>query len=150
MDRILHDKLGMRKLSARWVPRLLTIDNKRTRLNHSKASLDLWNRNPNDFVCRFVTVDKTWTHDNTPETKRQSKQWTSVGESAPKKAKSVRSAGKVMATVFWDAKRIILIDFLEKGKTITAAYYSELLTQFNAKLKETRPQFGEKKSLVSP
>jgi len=28
---ILHEILGMRKLSARWVPRLLTPDNKRNR-----------------------------------------------------------------------------------------------------------------------
>ncbi|XP_018312176.1 putative uncharacterized protein FLJ37770, partial [Mycetomoellerius zeteki] len=30
---ILHANLGMKKLSARWVPRLLTVDNKRMRLN---------------------------------------------------------------------------------------------------------------------
>lgn len=145
--KILHDKLGMRKLSARWVPRLLTIDNKRIRLNCSKASLELFNRNPDDFLRRVVTVDETWIHHYTPETKQQSKEWTLVGESAPKKAKSVQSAGKVMATVFWDAKGIILIDFLEKGKTITAAYYSELLTRFDAKLKETRPHLARKKVL---
>jgi len=31
------------------------------------------------------------------------------GESAPKKAKTVLSAGKMMATVFWDSQGIILI-----------------------------------------
>jgi len=39
----------------------------------------------------------------TPETKEQSKQWTKSGESAPKKAKTVPSGGKIMATVFWDS-----------------------------------------------
>jgi len=33
---ILHDILGMRKLSARWVPRLLTPDNKRNRKTTSQ------------------------------------------------------------------------------------------------------------------
>ena len=32
----------------------------------------------------------------------------------PKKAKSIASAGKVMASVFWDTKGILLIDYLEK------------------------------------
>ena len=45
--------------------------------------------------------------------------WTRPGESAPKKAKTVPSAGKVKATIFWDSHGIILIDYLQKGKTIT-------------------------------
>lgn len=35
---ILHEKLGMKKLSARWVPRLLTAENKRNRVVASEAS----------------------------------------------------------------------------------------------------------------
>ena len=85
---------------------------------------------------RFVTVDETWVHHYQPETKEQSKQWVASGESAPKKAKTVRSAGKVMATVFWDAHGIIFIDFLEKGKTITRVYYASLLDCFNDEIKE--------------
>ncbi|GBP96226.1 Probable histone-binding protein Caf1 [Eumeta japonica] len=48
----------------------------------------------------FVTVDETWIHHNTPETKEQSKQWVSRGERGPKKAKQSLSANKVIATVF--------------------------------------------------
>ena len=66
----------------------------------SKELLDRFKRNPQDFLRRFVTVYETWVHYYTPETKQQSKQWTSTGEPAPKKAKTVHSAGKVMATVF--------------------------------------------------
>jgi len=42
-----------------------------------------------------------------------------AGEPAPKKAKTVLSAGKVMATVFWYSQGVIYIDYLEKGKTVT-------------------------------
>jgi len=38
---ILHEMLGMRKLSARWVPRLLTPDNKRNRETTSEQFLML-------------------------------------------------------------------------------------------------------------
>jgi len=144
---ILHDKLAMKKLSARWVPRLLTVDNKRMRLLTSKQCLEQFKRNPKEFLRRVVTVDETWIHHYTPETKQQSKQWISPGESAPKKAKMVPSAGKVMATIFWDAKGVILMDFLEKGRTITGQYYSELLDRFDKKLKETRPHVTKKKVL---
>ena len=36
---ILHEYLDMRKLSARWVPRLLTLDHKRNRVTTSKECL---------------------------------------------------------------------------------------------------------------
>jgi len=42
-----------------------------------------------------------------------------AGKPAPKKAKTVLSAGKVMATVFWYSQGVIYIDYLEKGKTVT-------------------------------
>ena len=73
---ILHEILGMRKLSARWVPRLLTPDNKRNRETTSQQCLTLFKRNPKEFLRRYVTVDETWIHWYTPETKERSKQWT--------------------------------------------------------------------------
>ena len=57
---------------------------------------------------------------------KQSKQSTPRGETAPKKAKVVPSAGKVMAAVFWDARGIILIDYRGKGKTINSEYCANL------------------------
>ena len=49
------------------------------------------------------------------------------GNRLQKKAKTVFSAGKVMATVFWDSHGVILIDYLQKGNTITVVYYATLL-----------------------
>ena len=49
----------------------------------------------------------------------------------------------VMATIFWDLKGIILMNFLEKGRTIMAQYYSELLDRFNVKLKGTWPHLAK-------
>lgn len=144
---ILHEHLNMKKLSARWVPRLLTIDHKRERMNTSKHCLELFQHNPQEFLRRFITVDETWIHHYTPETKVQSKQWVEAGSSAPKKAKTTPSAGKIMATVFWDAHGIIFIDYLEKGKTITGEYYASLLVKLNDVIKEKRPHLVKKKVL---
>ncbi|GBP84565.1 Histone-lysine N-methyltransferase SETMAR [Eumeta japonica] len=144
---ILHEYLDMRKLSARWVPRLLTLDHKCNRVTTSKECLAMFRRNPDKFLRRFVTVNETWIHHNTPETKEQSKQWVSRGERGPKKAKQSLSANKVMATVFWDARGVIHIDYLEKGKTITGEYYSKLLDRFDVDLNQKRPHLAKKKVL---
>lgn len=131
---ILHEYLGMN-----------TSNHKRNRVTISKECLAMFKRNPTEFLRRFVTVDETWIHHHTPETKEQSKQWVSSGERAPKKAKVGLSANKVMATVFWDVRGVIHIDYLEKGKTITGEYYAELLERFDTDLKNKRPHLAKKK-----
>ena len=50
-----------------------------------------------------------------------------------------------MATVFWDFKGILLIDYLQKGKTINSEYYCNLLDQLNVQIREKRPGLQRKK-----
>ncbi|UYV72456.1 hypothetical protein LAZ67_9003230 [Cordylochernes scorpioides] len=80
---------------------------------------------PEEFVNRFVTMDETWAHHFTPESKQQSMQWRHSGSPPPKKAKPVPSAGKVMVSVFWDSEGVLLLDFLNKAQTITGNYYAK-------------------------
>jgi hypothetical protein len=47
-----------------------------------------------------------------------------------------KSAGKVLASIFWDEDGILLIDYLPKGPTINAKYYLSLLVQLKDILKE--------------
>jgi len=54
-----------------------------------------------------------------------------------------------MASVFWDAESILFIDYLEKGKTITGEYYSNLLTRLDKKIREKRPGLQKKKKKSS-
>jgi histone-lysine N-methyltransferase SETMAR len=135
---ILHEELNMKKLCARWVPRLFTADQKRIRMKISAQVLERFNKGKTDFVRQFVTMDDTRIHLYTPESKQQSKQWTEAGCSAPKKTRLVPSAGKVMASVFWDAEGTLFIDYLEKGKTITGEYYSNLLTRLDENSRDKR------------
>ena len=62
-------------------------------------------------------------------------QWKHSTSSAPKKAKVVSSAGKVMASVFWDTKGIVFIDYLQNGKTINGEYYAKLLRELPQAIK---------------
>ena len=73
-------------------------------------------------------MDETWVHHYTSETKQQ---WVEASGSALKKTKSITSSEKIMARVFWDAKQILIFDYLGKGKTITGEYYSNLLDQLD-------------------
>jgi hypothetical protein len=46
---------------------------------------------------------------------------------AIKKFKTHLSAGKIMASVFWDSERVIHVGFLPHGIKINAQYYYNLL-----------------------
>jgi len=62
----------MKKVSARWVPRMLSDVQKADRSETSASLLSLFNENPDNFISRFVTVDETWLHHFDPESKAQS------------------------------------------------------------------------------
>ena len=129
---ILHDRLVMRKLTARWVPKSLTDEQMATRALVCSALLKC-SRSKDDFLLRLVTVDETWVHYYEPENKA------SVSRALipePKKFKTQPSAGKVMATVFWGAKGVIMLDFLLKTSTITGVYYANLLDQLRIAIRE--------------
>ena len=79
------------------------------------------------FLDSIMTRDKMWVHYFTSETKRSSMQWRHPGSPKPKKVKTTFSAGKVMATIFWDSKGVLYVDFLTEHCTINTEYYSALL-----------------------
>ena len=135
---ILHDRLGMRKLTARWVPKSLCDEQMATRASVCSALLKRF-RSKDVFFLRLVTVDVTWVHYYEPENKAQSRQWVGPGSPRPKKFKTQPSAGKVMATVFWDAKGVIMLDFLPKKSTITGVYFANLLDQLRTVIREKMP-----------
>lgn len=124
IQRILAEELHMNEVSARWVPRMLTDNQKKIRYEMSLGNLEKFQADPETFLRRFVTVDESWIHHFDPETKQQSMTWKRPSSPTPKKFKVASSAGKVMASVFWDAEGVIMIDYLEKGATITGSYYA--------------------------
>ena len=130
---ILHDRLGMRKLTARWVPKSLSDEQMATRASVCSALLKRF-MSKDDFLLRLVTLDETWVHYYEPENKAPSRQWVWAWIPEAKEVKTQPSAGKVMATVFWDA----MMDFLPKRSTITEVYYANLLDQLRTAIREKR------------
>ena len=51
-----------------------------------------------------------------------------------------------MASVFWDAHGVIFIDYLQKGRAITEAYYGALLDQLVHEIRKKRSHLKEEKN----
>ena len=128
----------MCKLTACWVPKSLSDKQMATRASVCCALLKQFRSKEDGFLSCLVTVDETWVHYYELENKAQSRQWVGPGSPRPKKFKTQPSAGKVMATVFWDAQGVIILDFLAKKSTITGAYYANLHDQLRTVICEKR------------
>ncbi|CAK1591719.1 unnamed protein product [Parnassius mnemosyne] len=138
VQRILANELHMKKVSARWVPRMLTDEQKKNRVDISRVNLEKFQADQEKFLFRFVTMDETWIHHFEPETKQQSMIWKRASSPTPKKFKVSSSAGKVIASVFWDAQGIIMVEYLEKGATITGSYYADQIRRLRKAIKKKR------------
>ena len=69
---IIHEHLGMSKVSARWVPRNLNMQDHQQRVESSQEELlEVYNANPEDFHTHLVTGDETWLHNWDPDPKKR-------------------------------------------------------------------------------
>ena len=81
---------------------------------------------PNDFLPRLVTKDETWLY-ITMSRRQSNSQWSGgiVAHRAPKKFRVQKSAGKVLASIFWDQDGILLIDYT--GKQISNFFFVSVI-----------------------
>ena len=137
----------MRKLLSKWLPRLLTPDHvgeQTITRRRFKALFEPVQARQKGMLHRYVTTDETWIHYCTPESKRPSAEWTAACEVRPKRPKTQKSAGKIMASLFWDVQSILFIDYLENDKTTNSEYYVALLDRMSVQIKKKRPHMQKK------
>ena len=72
---IFHEHLGMSKVSAKWVPRNLNMQDRQQRVESSQELLEVYNANPKDFHTHFVKGYESYFHHWDSDTKHESMQW---------------------------------------------------------------------------
>ena len=136
--RIIHEHLHVKKVSAIWVPILLSSVQKEHHLTCCQKILELFHGNQKQVLESIVTGDETMVLYYDPLTKSESMEWHKPGEALPRKAKVTQSAKKIMATIFWDCRGILLIDFKDRNTTVNAAYCAPLMHKLHDTIKEKR------------
>lgn len=139
---ILHDVLGMRRVSARLVPRMLNFYQKEQRKSIAKEMLSMSDID----VQRIITGDETWVYEYDVETEQQSSEWRTKDEPKPKKPRQSRSKIKTMLIVFFDYQGVVHSEFLPTGQTANAAWYVQVLRNLREKIRLLRPKLWINKS----
>ena len=83
---ILTAKLKMHRVAAKFVPRLMTDDQKARRVQICQEMFERSEEDEN-FLSRIITGDESWVYGYDIETKVQSSQWVGQGSPRPKKAR---------------------------------------------------------------
>lgn len=135
---IVHEKLQMRKLCAKLVPRVLTGEQKDVRKRICQDLLEEVSENPN-FLDNVVTGDETWTFEYDPATKRQSAEWHTRNSPRPKKARMTKSKVKSMLICFFDSQGVIHREFVPHGQTVNAVFYLQVLERLRKRIVRVRP-----------
>jgi hypothetical protein len=87
-----------------------------------------YHKDGDEFLNHVVLGDETWVSFVNVETMEQPKQCIHThSPNRPKKVKQMLSARKLMATVFWDRKGVLMVEFVRHGTTIASEMYCETL-----------------------
>ena len=121
----------MRKLCARWIPKVLLECQKAQRLESCQRFVKRFEREGEHFFRRIVIADKTWISLYEPESKEQSTMWKTPGSPSTKKFKVSCSTKKQMFIMFFDIHGVILSLAILQGQTVTANYYSKVSLKLN-------------------
>ena len=142
---IITNLLGYRKVSARWVPRMLTPQIKLQRVQICRELLAKFDEDGEDFLRQIVTGGESWVHHYDPESKQQSKEYRHKTSPSPKKFKVFSSSRKVLLTIFWDSEGVVHTEFLEQGNTVNSTKYVNTLEKLKTRLRRVR---SEKVSII--
>ena len=75
MQTILKKPLDLRKVCARWVPHLLTKEQKTQRLQCARELLKTYKGCNSRVISNLLTGDETWVHMFEPQRRADNKQW---------------------------------------------------------------------------
>ena len=99
---IIHEELKMRKICAKFVPKVLRENQTERRCHDSREMVELINSDL-AVLDALVTCNESWIYCYDPETKRQSSQWKHAGSLRPKKARQSKSTHKLLMIPFLTA-----------------------------------------------
>ena len=138
---LLKKEMNLSKIAPKVVLKLLTEEQKRFRVCLCQENLDLLRDQPN-LMEKVVMGDESWISVLEVETKQSSCVWIPKGvtDQCPQKAMRQRAERKMMLTVFFDVKGMVLTEFLPSGETVDSDLYCQTLKNLKEAIRRKHPQ----------
>lgn len=135
-------RLGYKSKYQKWVPHQLSPDNMKNRIAVCEKLLKRYEKM--SFLEQIVTVDEKWVYYKNQSRHRQCL----PGQSCGTVARTGLTKSKILLTVFWDCRGVIMYHFLKSGETMNSDVYCDLLDSLNVRLHRERPAVVNRKRLI--
>lgn len=139
VQKIITVDLDMIRVAAKFVPKMLTREQKANRKDVCENLTEMLNTEP-DLLQKIIAGDESWCFAYDPLTKRQSSEWIKRGSPRPKKSRLTKSKTKTMLITFFDHLGIIHSEFLGEGVTVTQYVYLDILRRLREAIRKKRPE----------
>ena len=128
--KILREQLGLRKICARWVPHLLTDEQKQSRVRLASQVIEKYDKCDPRRLEEIVTSDETWIYHFQADSKAKNKVWVSSERDRPVIVRRCKTSNCMLYALFFDSKGPVLQIPVPKGSSVTGKFYREkVLTQ---------------------
>ena len=128
--KILRERLGLRKICARWVPHLLTDEQKQSRTRLALQVIEKYDKCDPCHLEEIVTSDETRIYHFQPDSKAKNKVWVSSKGNRPVIVRPCKTSNRMLYAIFFDLKGSVLQIPVPKGSSVTGKFYREsVLTQ---------------------
>ena len=136
---ILKKRFDLRKLGARWVPHLLTEEQKTQRLKCARELLKTNKGFNSRVISNLLTGDETWLHMFEPQGRADNKQWKREDEKHPCTAKRTISSKTMLYAIFFNSSRPVVQVPCPSGHTVTSRLYKKFV------LKKVKEVYNKKR-----
>jgi len=138
-QRILIEQLNMHRIATKFVPRVLTHDQKDSQVAICQELKETVINDPT-LLLNIITGDESIVYAYDPETKLQSSQWKSPGSPRPKKARMRKSKLKMMLICFFAQEGILHWEFVPPGMTVNGDFCIDVLRRLHENVRCKKPQ----------
>ena len=136
---ILKKRLNLRKVCARWVPHLLTEEQKTQSLKCARELLKTYKVCNSRVISNLLTGDETLVHMFEPQRRADNKQWKRKDKKRPCIAKRTINSKKMLYAIFFTSSGPVVQVPCPSGHTVTGRFYK------NSVLKKVKEFYNKKR-----
>ena len=135
---ILKKRLDLRKVCTRWVPHLITEEQKTERLKCARELLKTYKGCNSWVLSNLLTGDETWVHMLESQRRADNKQWKRKDKKSPCIVKRTISSKKMLYAIFFNSSGPVVQVPCPSGHTVTGRFYK------NSVLKKVKEFYNKK------
>ena len=123
--KILCERLWLRKICTRWVPHLLTNEQKQSQVRLASQVIEKYDKCDPRRLQEIVTGDETWIYYFHSDSLAKNKVWVSSEGDRPVIACRCKTSNRMLYAIFFDSKGPVLQIPVPKGSSVTGKFYRE-------------------------